>query len=83
MATISTKVEWISVRATLAADEWVAVIMPDVPATDRPFDLRCTYVSEDAATALGAAMHDVLTWLGWRGHGLNTEIGAFLSYLAM
>lgn len=79
--TITTRVEGIAIQATLTDDGWHAVIMPEIPVMERPFDLRSTYCCPDVATALAAATYDVLTWRGWSGHGFDSTMGDFVTYL--
>lgn len=52
---ISTRIAGHLVRATLVGDMWEAQIDPDTPLMERPFDLRSTYASTDAFTALRVA----------------------------
>lgn len=65
--TITTRVEGIEVRGVEQADgSWEVEILPWLDWTAKPFELRSTYACPTPATAMYAAMCDVMDYAEWK-----------------
>lgn len=73
MATITTRVNGVKVTATSRDGMWDAVIYADEPMERKPYDLRSTYSSTGASTALYCAMWDTACYYGIAGYNAQGE----------